>query len=202
MLRGIRSVKIWLFWGAEHIYAIARCLAHIPNVSTFVWTLISPLQTSEWPFDQRFCCFPKDNFFGTSCTSQSVCLSIHMSVHHKNPSTSQNWSYQPSSLSTIKPIDHWAYWPMSLSTIKPINHQTYQSLVFFHDFQAFRLVPFCQYHQSMDDWIVRLMKKVWPSWVWREVVTLNNGQVWMEYIGYLNIWPLGLCTLNHHRETY
>ena len=36
-------------------------------------------------------------------------------------------AYQPSSLSTIEPIDHWAcdhqaYWPSSLSNFEPINH--------------------------------------------------------------------------------
>ena len=60
-------------------------------------------------------------------------------IYHQNPSASQNSSYQPSSLSTIEPIDHLAYrpsslstinhrayWPSSLSTIKPINHWAYQ----------------------------------------------------------------------------
>ena len=32
LLRGVQAVKI--FWDAEHIYAITRCLAHVPNVST------------------------------------------------------------------------------------------------------------------------------------------------------------------------
>ena len=36
LLRGIRSVKIWLFWAAKHIYAKTRCLAHIANMSTLV----------------------------------------------------------------------------------------------------------------------------------------------------------------------
>ena len=49
----------------------------------------------------------------------NVCLS----VSHPNPSASQNCSYQPSSLSTIKPINHQAYQTSSLSTIKPIDHQ-------------------------------------------------------------------------------
>ena len=34
-------------------------------------------------------------------------------------------AYRPSSLSTIKPFDHWAYRPSSLSTIKPIDHQSH-----------------------------------------------------------------------------
>ena len=33
----------------------------------------------------------------------SICLSVHLSVCHKNPSASQNRSYQPLSVSTIKP---------------------------------------------------------------------------------------------------
>ena len=64
LLRGFWAVKIWVFWGAECIYAITRCIAYVPIVSTFVWTPISCFHTSEWPFDQRFCYFPKDNFFG------------------------------------------------------------------------------------------------------------------------------------------
>ena len=51
LFRGFWAVKIWVFWGAEHIYAITRCLAHVHNVSTHVWTPIFPLYTSEWPFD-------------------------------------------------------------------------------------------------------------------------------------------------------
>ena len=34
LLRGIWVVKICVFWGAEHIYAITRYLAHVPNVYT------------------------------------------------------------------------------------------------------------------------------------------------------------------------
>ena len=63
LLRGIWAVKIWVFWGAEHIYAINRCLAHVPNLATLVWTPISTLCTSEWPFNQRFCHFSKDDLF-------------------------------------------------------------------------------------------------------------------------------------------
>ena len=60
-------------------------------------------------------------------------MSIYQSVCHKNPSASQNCSYQPLSLSTIKPINHQAYWPsslltISLLTIKPINHQAHWPL--------------------------------------------------------------------------
>ena len=36
LLRGVLAVKIWVFWGAEPTYAISRCLAHVPNVSTLV----------------------------------------------------------------------------------------------------------------------------------------------------------------------
>ena len=65
-------------------------------------------------------------FFSRESDSRiaNVCPSVHQSVHHKNPSSSQNCSYQPSSLSTIEPIDHQAYWPSSLSTIKP-DHQAH-----------------------------------------------------------------------------
>ena len=63
LLRGVWAIKIWVFLGAEHIYTITRCLAHVTNVSTLVWAPISPLYTSEWPFDQKFCYFPKEDFF-------------------------------------------------------------------------------------------------------------------------------------------
>ena len=61
-------------------------------------------------------------------------MSVRLSVCHRNRSASQNRSYQPLSLSTIKsinhqaiePINHQAYQPSSPSTIKPINHQAYQ----------------------------------------------------------------------------
>ena len=43
LLRGVWAIKMWAFWGVEHIYAISRCLVHVPNVSTLVWTPISPL---------------------------------------------------------------------------------------------------------------------------------------------------------------
>ena len=36
LLRGVLAVKIWVFWGTEHIHAITRCLAHVPNVSSLV----------------------------------------------------------------------------------------------------------------------------------------------------------------------
>ena len=51
---------------AHLCHAMTRCLTR--NVSTVVWTPISPLYTSEWPFDQRLCYFPKDDFFGTPCS--------------------------------------------------------------------------------------------------------------------------------------
>ena len=63
LLRGVWAVKIWAFLGAEHIYTITRCLAHVTNVSTLVRAPISPLYTSERPFDQKFCYFPKEDFF-------------------------------------------------------------------------------------------------------------------------------------------
>ena len=42
---------------------MTRCLAHAPKASTLVGAPISPLYTSEWPFDQGFCSFPKDDIF-------------------------------------------------------------------------------------------------------------------------------------------
>ena len=62
-----------------------------------------------------------DSRFGN--VRPSVCLSVSLSVCHRNPSASQNCSYWPPSLSTIKPIDHPANRPSSQSTIKPMNHQ-------------------------------------------------------------------------------
>ena len=56
----------------------------------------------------------------------NVCPLVSLSVCNKNPTASQNCSYQPLSLSTIEPINRWAYQPASLLTIKPINHRTYQ----------------------------------------------------------------------------
>ena len=44
-------------------------------------------------------------------------MSVRPSVCHRNPLASQNRSYQPSSLSTIVPINHQSYQPLSLSTI-------------------------------------------------------------------------------------
>ena len=48
----------------------------------------------------------------------------HTKLHIFSPELHR--AYQPSSQSTIEPIDHWAYRPSSLSTIKPIDHQAYQ----------------------------------------------------------------------------
>ena len=64
LLRGVRAVKIWVFCGAEHIYAITRCLVNVPNVSTLVWTPISPLYTSEWPLIKSFAIFLRRFFLG------------------------------------------------------------------------------------------------------------------------------------------
>ena len=61
-------------------------------------------------------------------TIANVRLSVCLSVCHRNPSASQNRSYRPSSLSTIKPIDHQAYRSSSLSTIEPIDHWAYRPL--------------------------------------------------------------------------
>ena len=74
LFRGFWAVKIWVFWGAENIYAITSCLADVHNVSTLVWTPISPLHTPEWPFDQRFCYFRRDDFLGggTPCTQVDI----------------------------------------------------------------------------------------------------------------------------------
>ena len=55
--------------------------------------------------------------------SDSTIANVRLSVCHKNPSDSQNCSYQPSSLSPIEPINHRAYRPSSLSTIEPIDHR-------------------------------------------------------------------------------
>ena len=63
LLRGVWAVKIWVFLGAEHIYTITRCLAHVTNVSTLMWVPISPIYTFEWLFDQKFCYYPKEDFF-------------------------------------------------------------------------------------------------------------------------------------------
>ena len=56
LLRGVWAVKIWKFWGAEHIYALTWWLAHIPY-----WTPFFPLYTSEWLFDPSY--FPREYFF-------------------------------------------------------------------------------------------------------------------------------------------
>ena len=64
-------------------------------------------------------------------------MSVCPSVRNKNPSASQNHSYrayQPSSLSTIEPINHRAYRPSSLLTIEHIDHRAidyraYQPLI-------------------------------------------------------------------------
>ena len=45
--RGVLVVKIRVFWGAEHIYAMTRCRAHVPNLSALVWTPIY-LLTHLW----------------------------------------------------------------------------------------------------------------------------------------------------------
>ena len=46
-LWGVWAVKIWVFWGAKHIWAMTRCLAHVPNVFMLIWTPIYPL-THIW----------------------------------------------------------------------------------------------------------------------------------------------------------
>ena len=77
-----------------------------------------------------FMYFQRKTYFSVAKATLESPMSVHpsvcMSVCHRNPSASQNCSYQPLSLSTIEPIDHWAYQPSSLSTIKPINHQAYR----------------------------------------------------------------------------
>ena len=70
------------------------------------------------------------NIFSRKSDSRiaNVRLPVNPSISHQNPSASQNCSYRPSGLSTIRPIDHQAYWPSSLLTIKPINHRAYWPL--------------------------------------------------------------------------
>ena len=36
LLLEVFELSILVFWGTEHIYAITRCLAHVPNVATLV----------------------------------------------------------------------------------------------------------------------------------------------------------------------
>ena len=109
------------------------------------------LNSSEWPFDQRFCYFPEVDFLGghtvcTGCPKKKLALgfsvtkatlesqmSIRQSVRQSQKPLGLSESllstiepinhqaYWPSSLLTIEPIDYWAYWPSSLSTIKPID---------------------------------------------------------------------------------
>ena len=62
---------------------------------------------------------------------------VVISVCHRNPSASLNCSYRPSSLSTIKPINHQAYRPSSLSPIEPIN--LWSSLATFKPFGLFNV---------------------------------------------------------------
>ena len=38
LLRGVLAVKVRVFWGPEHFYAMTSSLAFVPNVSTLVWT--------------------------------------------------------------------------------------------------------------------------------------------------------------------
>ena len=39
-LKGVLTVKIRVFWGAEHTYAMTRCLAHVSNFSSLEWSPI------------------------------------------------------------------------------------------------------------------------------------------------------------------
>ena len=62
--RGVWAVKIWIFWGAEHKYAITRGLPHIPN--TMCSHLCDPpfyplhIWIAIW---SKVCYFPKAIFF-------------------------------------------------------------------------------------------------------------------------------------------
>ena len=72
-----------------------------------------------------FCSFHWFSVAEATLESQmSVCMSVRQSVclsvchKNKNPTASQNYSYQPSGLLTIKPIDHQAHrWDVQLNFI-------------------------------------------------------------------------------------
>ena len=92
----------------EHIYTITRCLAHVTNVSMLVWAPISPLYTSEWPFDQKFAIFLKRTFFGTPCRF-SIPVNRCRFVEHVN----EEFSFIDIDLFSM--LKAWKLWNISLT---------------------------------------------------------------------------------------
>ena len=67
-LWGLSAVKIRVFWGAEYIYTLTRCLAHVPDLSSLLRTpiyLLTYLWMAIW---SKVCHFLKPIFFGTPCS--------------------------------------------------------------------------------------------------------------------------------------
>ena len=112
--------KIWSISKLEPVTIRNNCetsMLHLAASSCQVYlTRISMVQCTLRKFLWGSHYFP---FSAAKVTLQSQ-VSVCPSVHHRNPSASQNCSYRPSSLLTI-----WAYRPLSLSTIEPIDHRAY-----------------------------------------------------------------------------
>ena len=148
--------KYWLRWHLKKVF-------HFYNDHKLIKTQnFLQFPDRKCPFTQNFAKQPNiflvpkvlRIIFSRKSNSRiaNVCLSVCTSVCHRNPKASQNCSYWPLSLLTIKPFDHRAYPPSSLLTIKPFNHQAqayrpsslltiepidhqaYRPLVFFRNF--------------------------------------------------------------------
>ena len=87
---------------------------------------ISALKICTFAYKWIFNFVIKYPSFSVAKATLQLHMSVCLSVHRQNPSASQNCSYRPSSLSTIKPIDHQAHWPSSglsysFATFKPFG---------------------------------------------------------------------------------
>ena len=136
-----------VWWGRSN-WGLAERDVGVPQQPPLLWTRRFFL---EWCIMEEHQCSVTFNFFEFIfikskqlmfyyyllwfSESYSRIANVHLSVHHQTPSASQNCSYQPSSLLTIKPINHWAYQPLSLLTIKPIK--LWSSFVTFKPFGLF-----------------------------------------------------------------
>ena len=94
---------------AKHTYAITWYLTLVPKLS-LVFTCVNPfisLHTSEWPYDQRLCYFPKDDLFWGHPVKIWSHLR-HIKTHLKQDNFWQNlrckktaWNFFPTMVKTL-----------------------------------------------------------------------------------------------------
>ena len=158
--------------------SLTKWLNEDPKSQGFISFMIA----SAYKLAMQLCNAEKDQFFWIAFFSlesnsriANVCLSVHPSVCHKNPSASQNHAYQPN-LSLSQPLCQSAIMP--ISQCAPISHNSCHFYLQSY-LLAIKLVPISHLICICDFkafWLV----KIQPS-VHQYIILTKHKSVWRGY---------------------